>query len=217
MHEHNLSISRHSLKISRLSIFLMFLWQICLAIYPPKIPRATPCSFLFNVRSVAFFSSLLNLPSSDLLINLLVSSLSRALSFNPPLAGRLAADADGPYFIACTDAGVDFVRAVAPGLSSTDVAVRDSDVPDVIKELFLLNGVVNLVGCSTATCSKPRRYWYHPSPSSLTLPPRRRSGTAYSVSLGRPCKNSRPEPTPWAAPTARSLRFNRCVRSYGGR
>lgn len=65
------------------------------------------------------------------------------------MAGRLATDADGSFFIACNDAGVDFVHAVARGLSLADVVVRYSDVQDAIKELFLLNGVVNLVSCAS--------------------------------------------------------------------
>lgn len=113
---------------------------------------------LFDVRLLFFhyfqlgllFPRPIHLPSTSDLLNHLKSSLSRALSLYPPLAGRLSTDPDGSYFIDCNDAGADFVQAVAPGLSIADIAGYDCDVPDVTDELFHLNGVTSLEGCSIA-------------------------------------------------------------------
>ncbi|PWZ11378.1 BAHD acyltransferase DCR [Zea mays] len=83
-------------------------------------------------------------PAPDLpmpsLVLLLRSSLSRALAAVPPLAGRLVTlpDDDGRVVVRCNDgAGVDFLHAVAPGLSLDDFLVPGADVPTKLtKDLF---------------------------------------------------------------------------------
>ncbi|KAK9127914.1 hypothetical protein Syun_016711 [Stephania yunnanensis] len=83
----------------------------------------------------------------DLLIPHLKRSLSRTLTHFPPLAGRLATDADGFVYIACNDAGVEFVHA-----NATHVSIRDAvpsgaaDVPYAVKEFFTFDGAISYNG-----------------------------------------------------------------------
>jgi hypothetical protein len=87
-----------------------------------------------------------DLPMSSL-VSLLVSSLSRALAAVPALAGRLVTLPDDRIVIRCNDAGVDFLHAVAPGLSLDDFLVRDADVPTKLtKDLFPMDRTVSYEG-----------------------------------------------------------------------
>ncbi|CAL4946532.1 unnamed protein product [Urochloa decumbens] len=87
-----------------------------------------------------------DLPMSSL-VSLLVSSLSRALAAVPALAGRLVTLPDDRIVIRCNDAGVDFLHAVAPGLSLDDFLVPDADVPTKLtKDLFPMDRTVSYEG-----------------------------------------------------------------------
>lgn len=79
-------------------------------------------------------------------VGLLKKSLSRALSFFPPLAGRLCTDPDGAIYISCNDAGVEFSHAVAPALSVPQLLPKGADVPWAVKSLFVLDGAVSYQG-----------------------------------------------------------------------
>ncbi|KAJ0979611.1 hypothetical protein J5N97_015085 [Dioscorea zingiberensis] len=73
-------------------------------------------------------------------LSLLINSLSRALSFFPALAGRLTTHPDDRIFISCNDAGVDFIHASAPSLTTADLLPAcSSDVPQAFKEFFTLD------------------------------------------------------------------------------
>jgi len=90
-------------------------------------------------------------PAPDLpmpsLVSLLLSSLSRALAVVPALAGRLVTLPDDRIVIRCNDAGVDFLHAVAPGLSLDDFLVPDADVPTKLtKDLFPMDQTVSYEG-----------------------------------------------------------------------
>ncbi|TKY47519.1 acetyltransferase protein [Spatholobus suberectus] len=78
-----------------------------------------------------------SLPSRTLIPHL-TNALSRTLSLFPPFAGRLKTDADGYVYIACNDAGVEFVHASAA--AAGDISVSDllspPDVPPAFKQLF---------------------------------------------------------------------------------
>ncbi|XP_019191915.1 PREDICTED: uncharacterized acetyltransferase At3g50280 [Ipomoea nil] len=79
------------------------------------------------------------------LISLLKRSLSQTLTSFPPLAGRLVTDSEGYVYVACNDAGADFVHA-----SATDVYVRDViggvDVPEEVTEFFPFDRTVSFQG-----------------------------------------------------------------------
>lgn len=99
---------------------------------------------------------LFRIPSSapGFIIPHLKTSLSSALAFYPPLAGRFAADAnpeDGTtsLFVDCNNAGVEFVEARASAV--TVAAVLDpsnNDVPEIVQSFFTLNGIRNVHGIS---------------------------------------------------------------------
>lgn len=75
---------------------------------------------------------------------LLKKSLSEALVYFYPLAGRLATSSDGAVYIDCNDNGADFIEALAP-----DVGVREimeEKVGTVVRELFALDGAINING-----------------------------------------------------------------------
>ncbi|KAG6499891.1 uncharacterized acetyltransferase At3g50280-like [Zingiber officinale] len=80
------------------------------------------------------------------LVSLLVSSLGRALSLFPALAGRLDTLADGSVVILCNDAGAEFSYAVAPSLLTSDLLPPNADVPQAVKALFPLDGAVSFHG-----------------------------------------------------------------------
>ncbi|KAG6531484.1 protein ENHANCED PSEUDOMONAS SUSCEPTIBILITY 1-like [Zingiber officinale] len=80
------------------------------------------------------------------LCSLLVSSLARALSLFPALAGRLSTLPDGRIVVVCNDAGADFAYASAPSLSLSNLLPSFSDVPTAVKALFPLDGAVSFHG-----------------------------------------------------------------------
>ncbi|KAJ6823191.1 pentatricopeptide repeat-containing protein, chloroplastic [Iris pallida] len=80
-------------------------------------------------------------------VSLLKDPLARALSFFPPLAGRLHTDHDGRIYVSCNDAGVEFAHAVAPALSLPLLLPEGgADVPCAVRSLFALDGVVSYQG-----------------------------------------------------------------------
>ncbi|PSR93181.1 Transferase protein [Actinidia chinensis var. chinensis] len=79
------------------------------------------------------------------LLSLLKTSLSTTLSLFPPLAGRLTTDSSGHVFIACNDAGADFLHVSAPGISIVDI-LSPVHVPDFVKEFFDLDRTVSYEG-----------------------------------------------------------------------
>ncbi|EHA8589621.1 putative acetyltransferase [Cocos nucifera] len=80
------------------------------------------------------------------LLSLLKSSLSRALSLFPALAGRLSTLPDGRIIISCNDAGADFSHAIAPSLTLPLLLPTSSDVPLPVKSLFPFDGAVSYQG-----------------------------------------------------------------------
>nr|XP_010923110.1 uncharacterized acetyltransferase At3g50280 [Elaeis guineensis] len=81
------------------------------------------------------------------LLALLKSSLSRALSLFPALAGRLSTLPDGIIVISCNDAGAEFSHAVAPCLTLPLLLPPSSfDVPLPVKSLFPFDGAVSYQG-----------------------------------------------------------------------
>ncbi|KAA8539629.1 hypothetical protein F0562_026321 [Nyssa sinensis] len=81
----------------------------------------------------------------DSIITLLKRGLSQTLTHFPALAGRLITDADGYIFIACNDAGVDFIHANAAHIFIRDI-LSPTDVPESIKEFFSFDGTVSYEG-----------------------------------------------------------------------
>lgn len=79
------------------------------------------------------------------LIPLLKSALSRTLSLFPPLAGRLTTDSHGYVYIACNDAGVDFIHANAAALRVCDL-LSTLDVHECFKEFFTFDRKVSYTG-----------------------------------------------------------------------
>ncbi|KAK6227869.1 hypothetical protein SCA6_000209 [Theobroma cacao] len=71
----------------------------------------------------------------DSLVSLLKQSLSKTLSFFPPLAGRLYTDPNGYIYVTCNDGGVEFYHATCKGLSIRDV-IGPLDVPEFVKKFF---------------------------------------------------------------------------------
>ncbi|XVF83898.1 hypothetical protein PTKIN_Ptkin16aG0530800 [Pterospermum kingtungense] len=81
----------------------------------------------------------------DSLIPLLKQSLSKTLSFFPPLAGRLFTDPNGYIHIACNDGGVEFYHATCTGLFIRDV-IGPLDVPQFVKKFFCFDKTVSYQG-----------------------------------------------------------------------
>ncbi|KAK2983238.1 hypothetical protein RJ640_023358 [Escallonia rubra] len=79
------------------------------------------------------------------LIALLKRGLSQTLSHFPPLAGRFKTDADGSIYIACNDAGVEFVHANATHVSIYDI-LSPTHVPDFVKGFFSFDHTVSYDG-----------------------------------------------------------------------
>jgi len=75
-----------------------------------------------------------SLPSQALIPHL-TKALSHTLSLFPPFAGRLKTDVDGYVYIACNDAGVDFIHATAADISVADL-LSPTDVHPIFKQLF---------------------------------------------------------------------------------
>ncbi|XP_047965243.1 uncharacterized acetyltransferase At3g50280-like [Salvia hispanica] len=92
-----------------------------------------------------------NPQSKHTLIPHLKASLSRALDFFPPLAGRLSTTAhdDGTisYFLNCNNAGVKFVHAIAAATSVSDI-LEPKYIPKIVTSLFAGIGSPNSEGIS---------------------------------------------------------------------
>ncbi|CAB4270902.1 unnamed protein product [Prunus armeniaca] len=84
-------------------------------------------------------------PIQHSIVPLLKASLSQSLSRFPPLAGRLTTYSDGHVHITCNDAGVDFIHASAPSLSTRDI-LGPTDVPSCVKDLFPFDRTVSYTG-----------------------------------------------------------------------
>ncbi|KAL2317152.1 hypothetical protein Fmac_031028 [Flemingia macrophylla] len=82
------------------------------------------------------------------LISQLKTALSRTLSLFPPLAGRLITDSNGYVYIACNDAGVDFIHANATALRTSHL-LSPPDVHESFKEFFAFDGKVSYTGHSS--------------------------------------------------------------------
>ncbi|KAK8508370.1 hypothetical protein V6N13_055823 [Hibiscus sabdariffa] len=79
------------------------------------------------------------------LVSLLKQSLSKTLSFFPPLAGRLHTDEKGYIYIACNDAGVEFHHAQCGSRFIRDV-IGPVHVPELVKEFFTFDKMVSYQG-----------------------------------------------------------------------
>ncbi|XP_010256629.1 PREDICTED: BAHD acyltransferase DCR [Nelumbo nucifera] len=81
----------------------------------------------------------------DSLLSLLKRGLSKTLIYFPALAGRLTTDDDGFVYIACNDAGVDFLHANAAHLTIRDI-LSPVHVPDSVKEFFAFDRTISYDG-----------------------------------------------------------------------
>ncbi|XVE69366.1 hypothetical protein DITRI_Ditri09bG0146400 [Diplodiscus trichospermus] len=81
----------------------------------------------------------------DSLVPLLKQSLSKTLSFFPPLAGRLYTDQDGYVYITCNDAGVEFHHWECASWFIRDV-IGPIHVPALVKEFFSFDKTVSYQG-----------------------------------------------------------------------
>ncbi|MBA0788564.1 hypothetical protein Gotri_026010 [Gossypium trilobum] len=79
------------------------------------------------------------------LISLLKQSLSKTLSFFPPLAGRFYTDPNGYIYITCNDAGVEFHHAKCDTKFIRDV-IGPVHVPELVKEFFTFDKTVSYRG-----------------------------------------------------------------------
>ncbi|GMI87229.1 hypothetical protein like AT2G39980 [Hibiscus trionum] len=79
------------------------------------------------------------------LVSLLKQSLSKTLSFFPPLAGRLHTDEKGYIYITCNDAGVEFHHAQCASRFIRDV-IGPVHVPELVKEFFTFDKTVSYQG-----------------------------------------------------------------------
>uniref|UniRef100_A0A7N0V894 Uncharacterized protein n=1 Tax=Kalanchoe fedtschenkoi TaxID=63787 RepID=A0A7N0V894_KALFE len=82
------------------------------------------------------------------LLHLLKISLSRALDYFYPLAGRLACAEDVAkdakrYYVECNNEGVEFVHAVGDGVTVSDILKPEYDF-DIIHRLFSQNELLNI-------------------------------------------------------------------------
>ncbi|XP_057781631.1 protein ENHANCED PSEUDOMONAS SUSCEPTIBILITY 1-like [Salvia miltiorrhiza] len=101
-------------------------------------------------RGLIFHSS--HFQSQQHLIQHLRNSLSRALDFFPPLAGRLATTPHGSdtatFFVDCNNAGAEFTHAVADAVSISDL-IEPRYTPEIASSLIPINiGVTNYDGIS---------------------------------------------------------------------
>ncbi|KAL1566310.1 hypothetical protein AAHA92_01938 [Salvia divinorum] len=89
--------------------------------------------------------------SQQTLIPHLEASLSRALDFFPPLAGRLAAAAHDngtiSFFLDCNNAGVEFIHALAAATSVSDI-LEPIYKPEIVSSFFAEIGSPNSEGVS---------------------------------------------------------------------
>ncbi|XP_057781624.1 protein ENHANCED PSEUDOMONAS SUSCEPTIBILITY 1-like [Salvia miltiorrhiza] len=101
-------------------------------------------------RGLIFHSS--HFQSQQHLIQHLRNSLSRALDFFPPLAGRLATTPHGgdtaTFFVDCNNAGAEFTHSVAAAVSVSDI-IEPRYIPEIVSSLFPINiGATNYEGIS---------------------------------------------------------------------
>ncbi|XVE69367.1 hypothetical protein DITRI_Ditri09bG0146500 [Diplodiscus trichospermus] len=81
----------------------------------------------------------------DSLVYLLQQSLSKTLSFFPPLAGRLYTDRHGDIYISCNDGGVEFHHAACKTLFIAGV-IGPLDVPRFVQKFFCFDKTVSYQG-----------------------------------------------------------------------
>ncbi|XP_022765038.1 uncharacterized acetyltransferase At3g50280-like [Durio zibethinus] len=81
----------------------------------------------------------------DSLVSLLKQSLSKTLSFFPPLAGRLYTDQNGYIYITCNDAGVEFHHSKCATWFIRDV-IGPIHVPEFVREFFSFDKTVSYQG-----------------------------------------------------------------------
>ncbi|XVF83891.1 hypothetical protein PTKIN_Ptkin16aG0530100 [Pterospermum kingtungense] len=79
------------------------------------------------------------------LISLLKQSLSKTLSFFPPLAGRLYTDQNGYVYITCNDAGIEFHHCKCSTWFIRDV-IGPVHVPEFVEEFFSFDKTVSYQG-----------------------------------------------------------------------
>ncbi|KAE8695584.1 hypothetical protein F3Y22_tig00110704pilonHSYRG00018 [Hibiscus syriacus] len=85
-----------------------------------------------------------SIPTNSL-VSLLKQSLSKTLSFFPPLAGRLHTDEKGYIYITCNDDGVEFHHAQCTSRFIRDV-IGPVHVPELVKEFFTFDKTVSYQG-----------------------------------------------------------------------
>ncbi|KAE8732887.1 hypothetical protein F3Y22_tig00001695pilonHSYRG00028 [Hibiscus syriacus] len=85
-----------------------------------------------------------SIPTNSL-VSLLKLSLSKTLSFFPPLAGRLLTDEKGYIYLTCNDAGVEFHHARCVSRFIRDV-IGPVHVPELVKEFFTFDKTVSYQG-----------------------------------------------------------------------
>ncbi|KAK4778168.1 hypothetical protein SAY87_018355 [Trapa incisa] len=85
------------------------------------------------------------IPSSHSLLSLIRLGLSRALTYFPPLAGRLITDHKGHVYITCNDAGAELLHARADNMSVADILLP-KHVPKSVNKLFALDRTVSYEG-----------------------------------------------------------------------
>ncbi|XP_041004183.1 protein ENHANCED PSEUDOMONAS SUSCEPTIBILITY 1-like [Juglans microcarpa x Juglans regia] len=108
---------------------------------------------LFRLKPQHLQEQAHHLPKNDV-INRLKASLSRTLDIFYPLAGRLVMiendDKTASFFVDCNNHGVQFVHAVADGVTVADI-LDPIYVPQIVESFFLMNRALNYEG----TNSKP--------------------------------------------------------------
>ncbi|KAK8577116.1 hypothetical protein V6N13_122111 [Hibiscus sabdariffa] len=114
----------------------------------PEIKPRRPQAFSFRchyIQKGCLFTRP-PIPTASL-ISLLQRSLSKALSFFPPLAGRLYTDENGYIYITCNDAGVEFHHATCTATFIRDV-IGPLRVPQFVKGFFCFDKTVSYNGHS---------------------------------------------------------------------
>nr|KYP75843.1 putative acetyltransferase At3g50280 [Cajanus cajan] len=82
------------------------------------------------------------------LIPHLIHALSKTLSLFPPFAGRLVTHADAHVYVACNDAGVDFIHASAADVSVSDL-LSPPDVNPIFQKLFPFHHTISYAAHSS--------------------------------------------------------------------
>ncbi|EYU35826.1 hypothetical protein ABFS82_09G039700 [Erythranthe guttata] len=117
----------------------------------------TPWDLQFLLLDPIQKGILFHKPESQQLRNTIIdhlkNTLSRTLSFFPPLAGRLGTavvgngDNNVSYFVDCNNAGAEFTHAVAAEVCVSDIS-EPNYIPEIVSSFFPLNGVSNIDGIS---------------------------------------------------------------------